>query len=60
MMGCFVLITVAVVISNLLVDLLYPLVDPRIARPESARRARAAKAEASVETIVPIGSSTVS
>jgi hypothetical protein len=40
--------------------LLYPLVDPRIARPESARRGRAAKAAASVETILPIGSSTVS
>ncbi len=60
MMGCFILITVSVVIANLLVDLLYPLVDPRIARPESARRARAAKAAASVETILPIGSSTVS
>ena len=33
MMGCFVLITVAVVVSNFLVDLLYPLIDPRIAWP---------------------------
>jgi peptide/nickel transport system permease protein len=32
MMGCFILITVAVVISNLVVDLIYPLVDPRIVR----------------------------
>jgi peptide/nickel transport system permease protein len=32
MMGCFILITVSVVISNLLVDLIYPLVDPRIVR----------------------------
>lgn len=37
MMGCFVLITVAVVISNFLVDLLYPLIDPRIAWPSSRR-----------------------
>lgn len=31
MMGCFMLITVAVVLANLFVDLFYPLVDPRIA-----------------------------
>jgi peptide/nickel transport system permease protein len=37
MMGCFVLITVSVVISNLLVDLLYPIVDPRIASPVAGR-----------------------
>ena len=30
MMGCFILITVAVVMANLIVDLAYPLVDPRI------------------------------
>jgi len=33
MMGCFLLITIAVVISNLVVDLIYPIVDPRILRP---------------------------
>lgn len=33
MMGCFLLITVSVVISNMLVDFLYPLVDPRIKSP---------------------------
>lgn len=38
MMGCFLLITVAVIICNLLVDLLYPLIDPRIASPAAARR----------------------
>lgn len=32
MMGCFILITTSVVIANLLVDLMYPLVDPRILR----------------------------
>jgi peptide/nickel transport system permease protein len=30
MMGCFLLITVSVVTANMLVDFLYPLVDPRI------------------------------
>lgn len=38
MMGCFLLITVSVVICNFLVDLLYPLVDPRIAGAASAKR----------------------
>lgn len=38
MMGCFILITVAVVVSNLIVDLVYPLVDPRIMSPGRARR----------------------
>jgi len=38
MMGCFLLITVSVVVTNLLVDLLYPLVDPRIANPAARRR----------------------
>lgn len=33
MMGCFIVITVAVVLSNLVVDLLYPLIDPRIVSP---------------------------
>lgn len=37
MMGCFVLITVAVVLSNFLVDLLYPAIDPRIAWPSSKK-----------------------
>jgi peptide/nickel transport system permease protein len=37
MMGCFLLITVAVVVANFLVDLLYPLIDPRIARPGGAK-----------------------
>jgi len=37
MMGCFILITVAVVVSNLLVDLIYPFVDPRIVRLTSGK-----------------------
>ena len=40
MMGCFILITVAVVFANLLVDLMYPLVDPRIVSPAQSKRAR--------------------
>ncbi len=40
MMGCFILITVSVVFANLLVDLMYPLVDPRIASPAASKRAR--------------------
>jgi peptide/nickel transport system permease protein len=39
MMGCFLLITIAVVVSNLIVDLIYPLVDPRIMSPGGRRRA---------------------
>jgi peptide/nickel transport system permease protein len=41
MMGCFILITVAVVVSNLLVDLVYPLVDPRIVRLTSGKTSAA-------------------
>lgn len=37
MMGCFILITVSVVLANLLVDLAYPLVDPRIVRLRTTR-----------------------
>jgi peptide/nickel transport system permease protein len=39
MMGCFLLITVTVIVTNLLVDLLYPLIDPRIASPAARKRA---------------------
>jgi peptide/nickel transport system permease protein len=38
MMGCFILITVAVVVANLIVDLTYPLVDPRIMSPGRAKQ----------------------
>jgi peptide/nickel transport system permease protein len=40
MMGCFILITAAVVLANLLVDLMYPLVDPRIVSPVQSKRNR--------------------
>lgn len=40
MMGCFLVITIAVVLANLAVDLLYPLVDPRIAMPGGSRGSR--------------------
>jgi peptide/nickel transport system permease protein len=56
MMGCFILITVAVVIANLLVDLLYPLVDPRIARVDISRRAKAALRIEAAEPVLPVGS----
>jgi peptide/nickel transport system permease protein len=42
MMGCFILITVAVIFANLVVDLVYPLVDPRITSPGASKRARLA------------------
>lgn len=51
MMGCFVLITVAVVICNFLVDLLYPAIDPRIAWPSS--RKIAADIDTTAETVPP-------
>jgi peptide/nickel transport system permease protein len=38
MMGCFLLITTAVVLANFLVDFVYPAVDPRIARPGATRQ----------------------
>jgi peptide/nickel transport system permease protein len=40
MMGCFILITVSVIFANLVVDLMYPLVDPRIVSPAASKRAR--------------------
>ncbi|MCL2515343.1 MAG: ABC transporter permease [Microbacteriaceae bacterium] len=50
MMGCFVLITTAVVVANFLVDLLYPAVDPRIAWP-SSRKVAATGGEPTTETV---------
>jgi len=51
MMGCFILLTTATVLANFLVDLLYPLVDPRIARPGGgARRAAERGRRAAAET----------
>lgn len=54
MMGCFLLITVSVVVTNLLVDLLYPLVDPRIANPATRKLAEDNAADAGDEAI-PVG-----
>ena len=56
MMGCFILITVAVVVSNFLVDLLYPLVDPRIASPGGAKSVADRRAEGT--PAIPVGGST--
>lgn len=57
MMGCFLLITVSVVITNLLVDLLYPLVDPRIASPAARKRTEDDGADDSATDVVPVGGS---
>lgn len=56
MMGCFLLITISVVLSNFLVDLLYPMVDPRIASPAVARDAGEAVERGKVEPIAVGGS----
>jgi peptide/nickel transport system permease protein len=48
MMGCFIVIAVVVVASNFVIDLLYPLIDPRIARVGERRRARALAAAPTV------------
>ena len=58
MMGCFLLITVSVVVSNLLVDLLYPLVDPRIVNPATRKKAEDIATD-STEDVVPVGSTVV-
>ncbi|MGH3395002.1 MAG: ABC transporter permease [Streptosporangiaceae bacterium] len=50
MMGCFLLITIAVVVSNLIVDLIYPLVDPRIMSPGRARQTGLTVSGRAVET----------
>ncbi|GAB3915718.1 peptide ABC transporter permease [Microlunatus endophyticus] len=57
MMGCFLLITVSVVVTNLLVDLLYPLVDPRIINPAARRRADAPGPDSGTDdaTTLPVG-----
>jgi peptide/nickel transport system permease protein len=59
MMGCFILITVAVVVSNLIADLAYPLVDPRIMSPGGAKRAglTAKAGPAETQATGPVGSS---
>lgn len=54
MMGCFLLITISVVVMNFLMDLLYPLVDPRIVSP--AARQRTEETVAAGEA-VPVGGS---
>lgn len=58
MMGCFLLITIAVVVSNILVDVLYPLIDPRVtspARSASRRRPRPARGTTAVGVAVQAG-----
>lgn len=55
MMGCFLLITVSVVVTNLLVDLLYPLVDPRIVKPGARKRAEATQDSSEDVQALPVG-----
>lgn len=54
MMGCFILVTVAVITANLVVDLMYPLIDPRIARI-GGEKARSAVEHAAQEEAAPEG-----
>ena len=56
MMGCFVLITVAVVFANLVVDLTYPLIDPRILSPAASKRARFGTSGIPTGRPAPVGS----
>lgn len=53
MMGCFILLTTAVVVANFVIDLLYPLVDPRIARAGVQARKAAVRRRTAVEAPVP-------
>jgi len=55
MMGCFILITSSVVFCNLLVDFLYPLIDPRIARPGGDTVARLEKSTGGVPAAGSVG-----
>ncbi|HEX3813220.1 MAG TPA: ABC transporter permease [Mycobacteriales bacterium] len=59
MMGCFILITVAVVLSNFLIDLLYPMVDPRIASPAAPKKASLGAHGDAVEQTTPVVGGTV-
>lgn len=55
MMGCFLLITVSVVITNFLVDILYPLIDPRIAKPGARSRVAGDVEEDPSKDVLPAG-----
>lgn len=56
MMGCFILIALSVIVCNFLVDLLYPIIDPRVARPAAVRRAEHTAAEPDGLSVVGGGS----
>ena len=57
MMGCFIIITVAVIFANLIVDLMYPLVDPRIVSPAESKRTRFGTSGTPTGRPGPVGSS---
>ena len=57
MMGCFIIITVAVIFANLIVDLMYPLVDPRIVSPAQSKRTRFGTSGIPTGPPGPVGSS---
>jgi peptide/nickel transport system permease protein len=46
MMGCFIVLTTATVVANFVIDLLYPFIDPRIARVGGQARKAAARRRA--------------
>jgi peptide/nickel transport system permease protein len=50
MMGCFILITISVVVSNFVVDLVYPAIDPRILKPGNRKAKITPQPEAALQT----------
>lgn len=50
MMGCFILITISVVVSNFVVDLVYPAIDPRILKPGNRKTKLTPQPEAALQT----------
>jgi len=55
MMGCFIILTAATVLANLVIDLLYPMIDPRIARVGKQARRVATRRRAVAQSGAPVG-----